>query len=476
MNTSKGPCSFLARLSSVQACLLIAATSFAHAQTAPADATAAPPAPPSAPAVEQSGNATPTTTNKRGETVVLSPFEVVSDTKGYYSATTESGTRINSKLSDLGASIQVVSKEEMNDFAMLDINDVFMYTANTQGANTFLANTVDRNGSVSNANQLNHTQANQVRGLAPANQARDNFDVMGRTPIDPINVDAVEVTAGPNATVFGLGQPSGTVNEVAAKANLSKDFTTIQLRGDSYGGWRTSLDVNRALRDNLAVRVSGVFEHDGFQRKPAGINQQRYNGMITYKPFPWTTLHAEYEEYKSVGARPNYDMPRDSISYWLSQGSPTWDPVTQTITQGGQLVQNTSGKTPTTTFPTATGLPDVFNMTFTGSGRSYLFIDQNGLGYWSAPTTFSSTLGPITGTQGDRYLSPSPGAGTNLGKFTGQPLFSTTPAVVSKAIYDYSKINLAALNRNTDEMKTTEVTLDQVVFDTPLQSLTAQVG
>ncbi|HVW22781.1 MAG TPA: TonB-dependent receptor, partial [Opitutaceae bacterium] len=42
--------------------------------------------------------------------------------------------------------------------------------------------------------------------------------------------------------------------------------------------------------------------------------------------------------------------------------------------------------------------------------------------------------------------------------------------------YDYSKINLAALNRNTDEMKTTEVTLDQVVFDTPLQSLTAQVG
>ncbi|HVW22779.1 MAG TPA: TonB-dependent receptor plug domain-containing protein [Opitutaceae bacterium] len=453
--------SLLPRLNLVPACcLLLAAAPLARAQGAPpgpAPIAAAPP-------------------KSAGETVVLSPFEVVTDTRGYYTATTESGTRINSKLSDIGAQIQVVSKEEMSDFAMLDINDVFMYTANTQGANTFLANTVDRNGSVSNANQLNRTQANQVRGLAPANQARDNFNLMGRTPIDPLNVDAVEVTSGPNGTVFGLGAPSGTVNTVAAKANLSKDFTTVQVRGDSLGGWRASLDVNRRLRDNLAVRVAGAYTHTGFVRKPSGVSEQRYDGMITYKPFPWTTLHAEYEEYKSIGSRPNQDMPRDSVSYWLSQGKPTWDPVTQTITLGGQLVQNTSGKAPTTTFPTATGLPDYFNATFTGSGHSYLFIDQNGLGYWSAPTTFSNTLGPISGTQGDRYLSPSPGAGTNLGKFTGQPLFSTTPTEASRALYDYTKVNLASINRQTDEMKTSELTLDQVFFDSPLQALTGQIG
>src|SRR6185312_5801650 len=150
MNTSKGLYKFLPRLNTVQACcLMIAAASFARAQTAPnASAQAAPPAAPAAPSVQQAApGATPTTTNKAGETVVLSPFEVVSDSKGYYSATTESGTRINSKLSDLGSSIQVVSKQEMNDFAMLDINDVFMYTANAMGANTYLSNTIDRNGS-----------------------------------------------------------------------------------------------------------------------------------------------------------------------------------------------------------------------------------------------------------------------------------------------------------------------------------------
>jgi hypothetical protein len=400
----------------------------------------------------------------------------VTDTRGYYTANTESGTRINSKLSDIGAQIQVVSKQEMNDFAMLDINDVFMYTANTQGANTFLANTVDRNGSVSNANQLNRTQANQVRGLAPANQSRDNFNLMGRTPIDVSDVDAVELTSGPNGTVFGLGAPSGTVNSVAAKANLSKDFTTIQLRGDSYGGWRTALDFNRRVGDQLALRAVGVYAHTGFTRQPAAVDEQRYAGMLTYKPFPWTTLHLEYEEYKSIGARPNQDMPRDSVSYWLSKGKPTWDPVTQTITLNGHLVQNTGTATPTTTFPTATGLPDYFNATFTGSGHNYVYIDQHGLGYWSAPTTFSNTLGPITGAQGDRYLSPSPGAGTNLGKFTGQPLFSTTPTEASRALYDYTKVNLASINRDTDQMITSEATLDQVFFDSPLQALSGQAG
>src|SRR6185312_13154944 len=94
----------------------------------------------------------------------------------------------------------------------------------------------------------------------------------------------------------------------------------------------------------------------------------------------------------------------------------------------------------------------------------------------SEPSTYSNTNGPISGSQGDRYLSPSPGAGTNLGKFTSQPLFSTTPAVWSKALYDYSKVNIAAVNREANQDITSEVTLDQVFFDTPLQSLTGQVG
>ena len=54
----------------------------------------------------------------------LSPFEVMSDTKGYYSSNTMSGTRFNSKLEDLGSSITVVTKQQMEDTAVLDLNEL----------------------------------------------------------------------------------------------------------------------------------------------------------------------------------------------------------------------------------------------------------------------------------------------------------------------------------------------------------------
>src|SRR5471032_57349 len=136
------------RLLLVPACLLIASP-FAHAQLAPA--TPAPTAP---------GKPVPVETKPAEDIVALSPFEVVSDNKGYYSANTMSGTRFNSKLEDLGSSITVVTKEQMSDFAMLDVNDIFNYTANTEGSGTYTDYNVDRNASVTDNVQLNPTQAN----------------------------------------------------------------------------------------------------------------------------------------------------------------------------------------------------------------------------------------------------------------------------------------------------------------------------
>ena len=52
-----------------------------------------------------------------------------------------SGTRFNTKLEDLASSITIVTKEQMEDFAMLDMNDILQYTANTEGANTYTPGT-----------------------------------------------------------------------------------------------------------------------------------------------------------------------------------------------------------------------------------------------------------------------------------------------------------------------------------------------
>ncbi len=409
------------------------------------------------------------------EIVSLSPFEVVSDARGYFSSNTMSGTRFNTKLQDLGASITVMTKEQMEDFAMVDINDVFLYTAGTEGTGTYSDFEMNRNGELTDNVQLNPTQANRVRGIAAANVSYGNFETMGRSPLDPLILDGVEISRGPNANVFGLGNPSGTVNQVPVGANTTRHRIRVEGRIDSYDGYRASLDVNRYLiKDQLALRFSTLRQREGFERKPSGLDTMRYNGMVRYQPFKNTTINASYLYYKNDGNRPNFTPPRDYVSYWVESGRPSWDPVTQSVRVGDQ----TFG--PFTTDAFMTTAP--FNALNRAGGqfqRSNVFIDRTGVVYWTAPvnntgTTPASNTG--SGANFLRLMGSSPGPNGNSGRFADQPLFNSVRSVTSKDIYDYSSINLASPNYTSDENHTYLVTLDQLFLNTPEQLLAAQVG
>jgi outer membrane receptor for ferric coprogen and ferric-rhodotorulic acid len=451
--------------------MLACAASLAQAQQAATTPAPAQPTQPK-PAIQLEKAPAP----ESGEVVQMSPFEVVTDNKGYYSANSMSGTRFNTKIEDLASSLTVVTKEQMADFAMLDINDVFLYTASTEGTGTYTSYSVDRNGSVSDNVQLNPTQANRVRGIGSANISFGNIETMGRVPVDPTGIDSIEVSRGPNANVFGLGSPAGTVNQVPASANLQKDRSQVQFRVDSYSGYRTSLDVNRVLiNGKLAFRATGVFQHEGFTRKPSGVNTSRYAGMFKYQPFRSTTITAGFSFYRMNGNRPNFSPPRDNITYWKSVGMPTWDPLTNSIHLGGA----TLGPYTASTY----NGPDYFNNSFTGSNHSFLYIDQNGVGNWTMPsatnnvTLLSSSYGTNTsGAPVLRLMSASAGTGIVAGKPGNQPLFTTTPTVSDKAIYDYTSINLASVNRVMDRMYTSSFQIDQFLLNTPMQTLVAQVG
>lgn len=427
------------------------------------------------------------TTEREEEAVVLSPFEVVADTKGYYSANTMSGTRFNSKLQDLGASITVVTTQQMNDFAMTDLNDVFLYTAGTEGTGTYSDFVTNRNGEVLDNVSMNPTQANRIRGIAAANISYGNFETMARTPLDPLVLEGIEVNRGPNANVFGLGNPSGTVNQVPVAANLTRDRTVVEARVDDWDGYRVSLDANKViLKNKLALRFSALDAEEGFVRKPSGIDTRRYNGMIRAQPFKNTTINASYMYYESEGRRPNFSTPRDFASYWFESGQPGWDPLTQKITKAdgttyGPFLTDASIDTPV-----------AYSLQRAGGQfqRSNVFVDQNGVTYWTAPVgTTANTPASNTGAGATvnpdgsprptgfiRLLGSSPGQGGATGKFTNQPLFKAVPGVSSRDIYDYESINLASPDYRWDESETYMVTLDQLFVNTPTQTLAAQLG
>ncbi len=395
----------------------------------------------------------------RDETMQLSPFEVVADTKGYYAANTMSGTRLNTRLEDLASSITVITKEQMADFAMLDINDVFLYAGNTEGTGTYTEfNAEDGNGSITDSTAGDPSNANRIRGIGNANVSVGNFESSNRVPIDPVDSDGVEISRGPNANIFGLGNASGTVNILNASAHLQRNRSTVGFRADSFDGYRASLDLNRVLwKDQLAFRVSAVRQRDGFDLKPSGVDTERYNGMVQFRPFKKTTINASYQFYRAQGNRPNSLPPLDGISDWLRlTGGQTFDPITDQRKLNGVVVG---------TGPTSGVIQNT-------PGFTHGFVEPTGTVMLVASTGISDPINPMGTQQATRRLMHTRAAVQDT-----QPLIARRTDMISdRSIYDWSSINLNAPNRFFDQTETARVTFDQIVFDTRQQSLAVQAG
>lgn len=421
----------------------------------------------------------PASSSKRADDVVeLSPFQVsVGEERGYLASNTLSGTRLNSRIEDLGSSITVVTKQQMLDTAALDINDIFLYEANTEGTGNFTSITVDRAGGVSDNVQSGPQTANRIRGLDTANTARDNFTSISQIPIDLYNTESVEITRGSNSTLFGLGNASGTVNINTTKANLTRDITSATFRVDSTGGWRTSLDVNRPLfRDKLAARVSAVYQEIGYERKPSKDQTRRMQGALTYKPFASTQIRGTYERYFNFARRPNSITPRDSVTDWMTNGRPVWDPTTQIVTfsngtQAGPFPQSQDGNLPLGLLSQGTGF---YN-------RPSIYVDQGAVQFWSVnrtgtvPTTglFAGIPTPDNPNTNLRFLESS----SDLQRLRGTrfPLY-VAPALTDQSLYDWSSINFVAPNyfRNTADLY--EVQVEQTFLNTPSHLIAGQIG
>src|SRR6187549_2741470 len=112
----------------------------------------------------QSTASAPVDSNQqKEEQIILPPFVVAPGAIGYHGLNTMSGTRLNTKLEDLAFSTTVITKEQMEDFALLDINDIFNYEANTEGTGNYTALSLTQNGTPIDEVQGNPQSANRIR-------------------------------------------------------------------------------------------------------------------------------------------------------------------------------------------------------------------------------------------------------------------------------------------------------------------------
>ncbi|AOS44792.1 catecholate siderophore receptor Fiu [Lacunisphaera limnophila] len=259
------------------------------------------------------------------EILQLSPFEVTTSTnEGYLATSSLAGSRLKTDLKDIASPISVITPQFMQDTGARNLNDLLVYTTNTEvngmdGNYTGVDLGKDGAGS-QNGNLRNPQSGNRVRGLGSADITRNYFAT--DIPLDAYNTENIEIQRGPNAILFGLGSPAGIINGSLKAPVLSKRKFVTEFRVNSYAGTRQSLDANVPLvADRLGLRVNLLNENEKFRQKNTYADTARATGSLRWEPrmgpsvFTQVTVNAEVG--KTDSSRPRFALPNDMFSSWF---------------------------------------------------------------------------------------------------------------------------------------------------------------
>lgn len=287
------------------------------------------------------------------EAIMLSPFQVSTDAeKGYLATQTLNGTRLKSDLRDIGSALTIFTKELMDDLSANNVNDLLMFAPNTD---PYIIRLTDVTGS-GNDFILADTQY-VTRGGRTDVVGQDFF--ANTIPGDRYNSEAFTFSRGPNAILFGLGNPAGAFVSSIKRAK-NQTATTVDVKVDDRNSYRGSIDHNQVIKkDLLSLRYAGLYEKTfGFRiPAPEGI-QRRQFVTASFTPFKRTTFRVNYEQgvLKIPATRPWPVF--DAVSPWLNAGSPMLATYTNSATKPAGIANYANvGLTSTQFSPAGTPIP-----------------------------------------------------------------------------------------------------------------------
>ncbi len=263
--------------------------------------------------------------------IELSPF-VVNSTKdtGYQATSTLAGTRLNTPVKDLGASISIYTQDFLADVGATNSNELLVFATGMEAAGpggNFSGATNDINASqvVGDSARVNPQQGSRTRGLSAPNFTRGFYT--SDVALDSYNTETVTVNRGPNAILFGVGSPAGVVDAALLRASLRRDTNKVELRYGSHDSFRQSLDFNRVIvPGKLAARIAALHDKEEFNQRPAFEEKKRLYGALVFEPFKSTAVRMNVEAGRSTANRPITLLPFSSVSpAWLNGGRPGYD-------------------------------------------------------------------------------------------------------------------------------------------------------
>ena len=198
---------------------------------------------------------------------------------GYLATNTVTATKTDTPLMNIPQTINVVTRDQLDDQAHHSLADILRYVPGT---------TVGQGEG--NRDQITLRGQNTTADFF-LDGVRDDVQYYRGL----YNIERVEILKGPYALIFGRGGGGGIINRVQ-KSPLSDDIIYAgQASINSFGAYDISADVNAPLSDLAAVRINAVYENLDSHRDFVGGERYAWNPYVAFKLNDAWKLGLSYE-------------------------------------------------------------------------------------------------------------------------------------------------------------------------------------
>lgn len=259
-----------------------------------------------------SAQVVPTAPSQGEPLVTLSPFILREDQDAGYAPTeTLSGTRLRTAVKDVASAMTIITGDLMKDLGALNYADVLDFVPST----STYTNTADD----ANSNGPRSGTPFVVRGYRSGSISTNFFTSF--TKPDAYNMSRLTFTRGPNSILFSIGNPGGAIDATTNKADLRRASHSLELRVDSFDGFRTAVDSNLVIAPRkLALRLDVLHDDRGSPHAPAKDKRDSIFGTVTAQLTPNTVLYANAEVTRLRQQIPRPYETFDWVNTWIDAG------------------------------------------------------------------------------------------------------------------------------------------------------------
>lgn len=253
---------------------------------------------------------------KRGEIYTLNPLEVVAEKDdGFMATNAGTATKLGLDMKDLAAPYSVMTGEFIQALGITNLEQAAIWATN--GAPVLDGQGADMWVGVGGARTNLTNSMYFARGvILNAGQQRNFFLNSGTN--DAYNIERIDFGRGPNAVLFNVGANNalgGGISTIGKRARTDRDFNTLRLTVGSWDYYRSTLDVNQALSDKLAVRGNFLYQERGGWQD--GERDDRTGATLagTWRIANRSELNLEVRKDKFERSRPPVPFG-DNLSAW----------------------------------------------------------------------------------------------------------------------------------------------------------------